>query len=111
MRFVFAYRPPAGGRRQHLKIDDYGAMRLLRELGLLESWHEFENRRRREASDGHVQTRQHLEKLGGSHHLTLDTRARKEQIDHNATVVLTCGIRRAVAKRPVAFCSTFSTTS
>ncbi len=28
VRFVFAYRPPAGGSRMRLKIDDYGAITL-----------------------------------------------------------------------------------
>ena len=28
MRFVFTYRPPAGGSRTRLKIDDYGAITL-----------------------------------------------------------------------------------
>jgi integrase len=28
VRFVFAYRPPGGGRRKRIKIDDYGAISL-----------------------------------------------------------------------------------
>lgn len=28
VRFVFAYRPPTGGRRKRIKIDDYGAITL-----------------------------------------------------------------------------------
>lgn len=38
VRFVFAYRPPGGGRRQRLKIDEYGAITLKRARKIAEQW-------------------------------------------------------------------------
>lgn len=38
VRFVFAYRPPGGGRRQRLKIDEYGAITLKRARKIAEEW-------------------------------------------------------------------------
>ena len=38
VRFVFAYRPPGGGRRHRLKIDDYGAITLDQARGIAEEW-------------------------------------------------------------------------
>lgn len=38
VRFVCAYRPPTGGRRQRLKIDDYGAITLDRARQIAEQW-------------------------------------------------------------------------
>ena len=38
VRFIFAYRPPGGGRRRRLKIDDYGAITLDRARRIAEKW-------------------------------------------------------------------------
>lgn len=38
VRFVFAYRPPAGGPRRRLKIDEYGAITLQQAREIAEDW-------------------------------------------------------------------------
>ena len=37
-RFVFSYRPPGGGRRRRIKIDDYGAITLEKARSIAEKW-------------------------------------------------------------------------
>ena len=38
VRFVFAYRPPGGGARRRLKIDEYGAITLQQAREIAEDW-------------------------------------------------------------------------
>ena len=71
VRFIFAYRPPGGGRRRRLKIDDFGAITLDRARRIAEKWRGLVA----EGRDPHFEIREEARKattLGQAIQLYLD---------------------------------------